>query len=156
MIHMEPSKFNLDANVREMYKNSNMDLLDFYDSLSAAVKNIYDEENSPIVATTGNVWEHPVEVDIEDIAELTWDEFFPLILRWLFVNCDKGDILPELDVDMKEAFETETLNFLRECCQASAKAKQVEKILAKSSDSLEDKKDMVLNLIGAIFGGEAK
>lgn len=156
MIHMEPTKFNLDASLREMYKNSNMDLLDFYDSLSAAVKNIYDEENAPIVATTGNVWEHPVEVDVEDIAELTWNEFFPLILRWLFVNCIEGDILTELDDDLLEVFETETLNFLRECCRASTKVKQVEKILAKSSDSLEDKKDMVLNLITTIFGGEAK
>ena len=156
MIHMEPTKFNLDASLREMYKNSNMDLLDFYDSLSAAVKNIYDEENTPTSDPSTPVWTHPVEVDVEDIADLTWDEFFPLVLRWLFVNCIEGDILPELDVDMMEAFETETLNFLRECCQASAKAKQVEKILAKSSDSLEDKKDMVLNLISTIFGGEAK
>lgn len=156
MIHMEPTKFNLDANVREMYKNSNMDLLDFYESLSAAVKNIYDEENAPVVATTSNVWEHPVEVDVEDIADLSWQDFFPLILRWVLVNCDEGDILPELDNDMLEAFETETLNFLRECCRASIKAKQVKKILAKSSDSLEDKKDMVLSLITTIFGGEAK
>lgn len=156
MIHMEPTKFNLDANVREMYKNSNMDLLDFYDSLSAAVKNIYDEENAPVVATTSNVWEHPVEVDVEDIADLSWQDFFPLILRWVLVNCDEGDILPELDDDMLEAFETETLNFLRECCRVSAKAKQIEKILAKSSDSLEDKKNMVLSLISTIFGGEAK
>lgn len=156
MIHMEPTKFNLDANVREMYKNSNMDLLDFYDSLSAAVKNIYDEENAPVVATTSKVWEHPIEVDVEDIADLFWQDFFPLILRWLFVNCNEGDILSELDDDMLEAFETETLNFLQECCRASAKAKQVEKILTKSSNSLEDKKDMVLNLITTIFGGEAK
>lgn len=156
MIHMEPTKFNLDANVREMYKNSNMNLLDFYDSLSAAVKNIYDEENAPVVATTSNVWEHPVEVDVEDIADLSWQDFFPLILRWVLVNCDEGQILPELDNDMLEAFETETLNFLQECCRASAKAKQVEKILTKSSNSLEDKKDMVLNLITTIFGGEAK
>lgn len=156
MIHMEPTKFNLDANVREMYKNSNMNLLDFYDSLSAAVKNIYDEENAPVIATTSNVWEHPVEVDVEDIADLSWQDFFPLILRWVLVNCDEGDILPELDNDMLEAFETETLNFLQECCRASAKAKQVKKILTKSSDSLEDKKDMVLNLITTIFGGEAK
>lgn len=156
MIHMEPTKFNLDANVREMYKNSNMDLLDFYDSLSAAVKNIYDEENAPVVATTGNVWEHPVEVDVEDIADLSWQDFFPLILRWLFVNYYKGQILLEFDDDMLEAFETETLNFLQECCRASVKAKQVEKILAKSSDSLEDKKDMILNLITTIFGDEVK
>lgn len=156
MIHMEPTKFNLDANVREMYKNSNMNLLDFYDSLSAAVKSIYDEENAPVVATTSNVWEHPVEVDVEDIADLSWQDFFPLILRWVLVNCDEGQILPELDNDMLEAFETETLNFLQECCRASAKAKQVEKILTKSSNSLEDKKDMVLNLITTIFGGEAK
>lgn len=156
MIHMEPTKFNLDANVREMYKNSNMNLLDFYDSLSAAVKNIYDEENAPVVATTSNVWEHPVEVDVEDIADLSWQDFFPLILRWLFVNYYEGQILSELDDDMLEAFETETLNFLWECCRASAKAKQVKKILTKSSNSLEDKKDMVLNLITTIFGGEAK
>lgn len=156
MIHMEPTKFNLDASLREMYKNSNMDLLDFYDSLSAAVKNIYDEENTSTSDPSTPVWTHPVEVDVEDIAELTWEEFFPLTLRWVFVNCIEGDILPELDDDMLEAFETETLNFLRECCRASAKAKQVEKILAKSSDSLEDKKDMVLNLISTIFGGEAK
>lgn len=156
MIHMEPSKFNLDANVREMYKNSNMDLLDFYDSLSAAVKSIYDEENTPTSDPSTPVWTHPVEVDVEDIADLPWQDFFPLILRWLLVNCYEGQVLTELDDDMLEAFETETLNFLRECCRASAKAKQVEKILANSSNSLEDKKDMVLDLLKTVFGGEAK